>query len=77
LRVPRANIINRYISAYIAGLNQHLPILHLPTLDLNEMELPLLLALSSLGALYCFEKEHAFKLHSIAADLLSQVRMKR
>jgi hypothetical protein len=37
------------------------------------MELPLLLALSSLGALYCFEKEHASKLHSIAADLLSQV----
>jgi hypothetical protein len=63
-------MINRYVGAYITGLNQHLPILHLPTLDLNEMELPLLLALSSIGALYCFEDEHARKLHSIAADLL-------
>jgi hypothetical protein len=37
------------------------------------MELPLLLALSSIGALYCFESEHASKLHAIASDLLSQV----
>jgi hypothetical protein len=66
-------MINRYVGAYITGLNQHLPVLHLPTLDLNQMELPLLLALSSIGALYCFEDEHARKLHTIAADLLHQV----
>jgi len=73
LRVPRADIINRYVGAYIAGLHQHLPVLHLPTLDLNEMELPLLLALSGIGALYCFEDEDARKLHSISADLLYEV----
>jgi len=57
----------------MTSLNQHLPVLHQPTLDLNEMKLPLLLVLSSIGALYCFEGEHARKLHSISAVLLYEV----
>lgn len=66
--MPRVSVINRYVSAYIAGLHQHIPFLHLPTLNLNEVELPRLLAMCSLGALYCFEKEHGRRLH-IAAML--------
>jgi hypothetical protein len=57
----------------MAGMNQHIPFLHIPTLDLNEMELSQLLSICSVGALYCFEKEHARKLHSIASGLLAQV----
>ena len=57
----------------MAGMNQHIPFLHIPTLDLNEMELSQLLSLCSVGALYCFEKEHARKLHSIASSLVAQV----
>jgi hypothetical protein len=55
------------------GFNQHLPFKHLPSLDLNCVDLPQLLAISSIGALYCFEREHANKLHSLSVDLLSQV----
>ena len=57
----------------MTSLSQHLPVLHQPTLDLNEMKLPLLLVLSSIGALHCFEGEHALKLHSISAVLLYEV----
>ena len=73
LKLPRVNAINRYINAYISGLNQHIPFLHLPTLDLNELEIPRLLAMCSLGALYCFEKEHARRLHIASMVFLRDV----
>jgi hypothetical protein len=66
-------VVNLYVSAYMSGLNQHLPFLHLASLDLNEMETPLLFALCSIGALYCFEKEQAKKLHGFSAILLAEV----
>jgi hypothetical protein len=72
-KFPRMNAINRYINAYISGLNQHIPFLHLPTLDLNELEIPRLLAMCSLGALYCFEKEHARRLHIASMVFLREV----
>jgi hypothetical protein len=73
--LPRVNAINRYIGAYISGLNQHIPFLHLPTLNLNELELPRLLAMCSLGALYCFEKENARRLHSASMLFLKLVTL--
>jgi ribosome biogenesis protein Nip4 len=72
-RLPRVNAINRYISAYISGLNQHIPFLHVPTLNLNELQMPRLLAMCSLGALFCFEKEHAARLHIASMKFLHLV----
>jgi hypothetical protein len=57
----------------MSGLNQHLPFLHLPSLDLNHMDVALLLSICSIGALYCFEKELARKLHEAAAVFLTEV----
>src|SRR5271168_4936192 len=71
--LPRVSAINRYTSAYISGLHQHIPFLHLPTLNLNEVEIPRLLAMCSLGALYCFEKEIAMKLHGASMVFLGHV----
>jgi hypothetical protein len=56
-------------------INQHIPFLHIPTLDLNELAMPHLLAICAIGALYSLEKEDARRLHSISADLLFQVRI--
>jgi hypothetical protein len=70
---PRVNDINRYVSAYISGLNQHIPFLHLPTLNLNDLQMAKLLAMCSLGALYCFEKENARKLHIASISFLKYV----
>jgi hypothetical protein len=72
-KLPQINAINRYVSAYISELNQHIPFLHLPTLNLNELEIARLLAICSLGALYCFEKENARKLHVAAMTFLKHV----
>jgi Fungal specific transcription factor domain len=72
-RLPRVNAINRYVNAYISGLNQHIPFLHVPSLNLNDVEMPRLLAMCSLGALYCFEKEHAVRLHIASMKFLHQV----
>ena len=73
-QLPRVAAINQYVSAYISGLHQHIPFLHLPTLNLNELEMPKLLAMCSLGALYCFEKEHAKRLHVASMEFLKHVR---
>lgn len=72
-KLPRVSALNRYASAYLSGLHQHIPFLHLPTLNLNEVELALLLGMCSLGALYCFEKETAHKIHVVAMGLLRLV----
>jgi len=58
----------------MSSLNQHLPFLHLPSFDVNEAELHLVLALSSMGALYVFEDDHARQLHSISVALLAEVK---
>src|SRR5271168_580717 len=71
--LPKVSTINRYASAYISGLHQHIPFLHLPTFNLNEIEIPRLLAICSLGALYCFEKEMAQKLHVASMVFLGHV----
>jgi hypothetical protein len=71
--LPRVNSINRYANAYISGLNQHIPFLHVPSLNLNDMEMPQMLAVCSLGALYCFEKENAARLHIASMKFLHQV----
>jgi len=70
---PGLNAINRYVNAYISGLNQHIPFLHLPTLNLNELQISRLLAVCSLGALYCLEKEHANRLHVASMEFLKHV----
>ena len=72
-RLPAVGVMNLYTSAYMSGLNQHLPFLHLPSLDLNHMDIALLLSICSIGALYCFEKELARKLHEAAAVFLNEV----
>ena len=72
-RLPRVNAMNRYVNAYMSGLNQHIPFLHLPTLNLNELEIARLLGMCSLGALYCFEKENAMKMHLGSMVFLAQV----
>ena len=72
-KLPRVNALNQYFSAYISGLDQHIPFLHLPTLKLNDLEIARLLAICSLGALYCFEKENARKLHIAAMAFLKDV----
>lgn len=71
--LSRVTTINRYVSAYMSGLNQHIPFLHLPTLDLNQLDLHLILAISTIGALYVFEEDQAERLHSLTMGLLSQV----
>jgi hypothetical protein len=72
-RLLRLSTINRYVSAYISGINQHIPFLHLPTLNLNKLKFPCLLAICSLGALYCFEKVDAENLHIASMSFLKHV----
>src|SRR5579862_980109 len=72
--LPRVSALDRYINAYISGLCQHIPFIHLPTFDVNALEVPYLLAICSIGALYCFEKGQARCLHLMAVRLIYQVR---
>jgi len=71
--LPRVSALDRYINAYLSGLCQHIPFIHLPTFDVNALELPRLLAICSIGALYCFEKGQARCLYLMAVRLIYQV----
>ena len=74
-QLPKVNTINKYVRAYISGLNQHIPCLHLPTLKLNELQLPRLLAICSLGAQLRSERQNANKLHIASMRFLKQVSL--
>jgi hypothetical protein len=71
-KLPPLNVINRYINLYNSSLNQHIPFLHLPTLELDLLPIPQLLVMCSIGALYCLETNHARKLHLWACTLVAQ-----
>ncbi|PSS03378.1 hypothetical protein BD289DRAFT_421076 [Coniella lustricola] len=52
---PSRHTLTRYLEGYISGFQEHLPLLHIPTLSPTEMAPELLLAIASVGAQYRFE----------------------
>jgi hypothetical protein len=71
-QLPSTMAMNRYLSTYFNMYHHHLPFLHQGSFSPKDASPPLLLAVLSIGALYTFEREHAFMLHIGSKVLVNQ-----
>ncbi|KAJ6184096.1 hypothetical protein N7519_005397 [Penicillium mononematosum] len=71
-QLPSTVALNRYLSTYFNLYHPHLPFLHQESFKPAQVPAPLLLAVLSIGALYTFEREHAFMLHVGSKVLVNQ-----
>jgi hypothetical protein len=71
-QIPSTPSLNKYLSTYFNLYHHHLPFLHQGTFNPTDASPPLLLAVLSIGALYTFEREHAFMLHVGSKVLVNQ-----
>lgn len=71
-QIPATAALNRYLSTYFNLYHPHLPFLHQQSFKPTSAPTPLLLAVLSIGALYTFERDHAFMLHVGSKVLVNQ-----
>lgn len=57
--LPSAHKLQQYLTSYFTCFHHHLPILHLPSLDMRMPYAPLVLAASAIGALYRLNRKVA------------------
>jgi hypothetical protein len=73
--LPSRHALSRCLTGYLTGFHDHYPIVHIPTLDVESMTLPLFLSMAALGARYCREPETSMRLYQIAKPVtLEHVR---
>jgi hypothetical protein len=56
-RLPTAAALQKCIRTYVDAFHVHLPIFHLPTMDLKSTPSPLILAICAIGAQYRLERK--------------------
>ncbi|GMF77495.1 unnamed protein product [Aspergillus oryzae] len=71
-QLPSTAALNKYLSTYFNLYHHHLPFLHQESFKPTNTSPPLLLAVLSIGALYTFERQHAFMLHVGSKMLVTQ-----
>lgn len=71
-QLPLTASLNKYLATYFNLYHHHLPFLHQGSFKPTTTSPPLLLAVLSIGALYAFEREHAFMLHVGSKVLVNQ-----
>lgn len=80
-KMPPRHPFCRYIEGYFRGFHDHLPFIHIPTLDTCNLSSELLLALAAVGAMYKFEhdksRELFFAAKAIVCHKLEHQRRRR
>ncbi|KAF5858563.1 hypothetical protein ETB97_004247 [Aspergillus alliaceus] len=73
--IPSRHALSRCLNGYLTGYQEHYPILHIPTLDLDSKPLHFILSMATLGARYCREPETSTALYQVAkAVTLEHIR---
>ncbi|KAJ5613229.1 hypothetical protein N7510_006423 [Penicillium lagena] len=73
--LPSRHALSRCLTGYLMGFHDHYPVVHMPTLDVESMTLPLFLSMAALGARYCREPDTSHHLYQIAKPVtLEHVR---
>jgi hypothetical protein len=70
--LPTTETMNLHLSTYFNLFHHHMPFLHPVSFKPRTTEPALLLAVLSIGALYNFDQEQAYKLHHGSKTLLNQ-----
>lgn len=74
-QLPTRMSLARYIRAYVDGFQEHLPFLHVQSMTVEDSSVELLLAMSAVGAQYCFEAEKGVELfHASRAIATERIR---
>jgi hypothetical protein len=60
--LPTRHALSQFFEGYISGFHQHLPFLHIPTLNASDCTPELLLAIVAVGAQYRFESTKGYNL---------------
>ncbi|KAK5063032.1 hypothetical protein LTR84_005108 [Exophiala bonariae] len=71
-KLPPAVALQKCFRTFVDAFHVHMPIFHLPTLNLEQSPSPLVLAICSIGALYRLERKVAAALYHKADQALAQ-----
>ncbi|ETN38720.1 uncharacterized protein HMPREF1541_06758 [Cyphellophora europaea CBS 101466] len=71
-QLPTRLALSRYVAGYINGFQEHLPFLHVPTMNVDNCCIELFLAMAAVGAQYCFEGEKGVELFTISQNIAIQ-----
>ena len=72
IELPAMETMNLYLSTYFNLFHHHMPFLHPVSFQPKTTEPALLLAVLSIGALYNFDQEQAYRLHHGSKKLVNQ-----
>ncbi|KAE8154630.1 C2H2 transcription factor [Aspergillus avenaceus] len=64
--IPSRHVLSRCLTGYLTGYHEHYPVLHMPTLNLDNKSLHLILSMATLGARYCREPDTSIALYQVA-----------
>jgi hypothetical protein len=68
-KLPSRHTLTNFMTGYFAIFNEHYPMIHVPTLDLETLSLELFLSIASLGAQYYWERTKSLELFHVARDV--------
>lgn len=72
---PSRHSLARYVAGYVNGFHEHLPFIHVPTLQVATSAPELVLALAAVGAQYRFENSRGIELfYAAKAVVMEQIR---
>ncbi|KAL2401082.1 hypothetical protein ABEF95_010106 [Exophiala dermatitidis] len=72
---PSRHSLSRYLAGYVNGFHEHLPFIHVPTLQVAGSGPELILALAAVGAQYRFENSRGIELfYAAKAVVMEQIR---
>ncbi|OAP56914.1 hypothetical protein AYL99_09026 [Fonsecaea erecta] len=72
---PSRHSLSRYLAGYVNGFHEHLPFIHVPSLQVAGSAPELVLALAAVGAQYRFENSRGIELfYAAKAVVLEQIR---
>lgn len=72
---PSRHSLSRYLAGYVNGFHEHLPFIHVPSLQVAASAPELVLALAAVGAQYRFENSRGIELfYAAKAVVMEQIR---
>ncbi|EXJ79821.1 hypothetical protein A1O3_08106 [Capronia epimyces CBS 606.96] len=72
---PSRHSLSRYLAGYVNGFHEHLPFIHVPTLQVAASAPELIIALAAVGAQYRFENSRGIELfYAAKAVVMEQIR---
>lgn len=69
--LPNRQAFSRYLFCYAKNFHEHLPFLHLPTVQVQQMSLELVLAIAAVGSIYCYESSDSMMLFKASRDIIN------